>query len=86
MADDERLEDIRAYRGSFVGMILLACTTFLIFGTWRLYGATGALPQAGAWIVLFALACRWFVPHPRRVLLLGLLSMLIWVGVVLIYH
>ena len=84
MTDPGRIDDIRAFRASFVGMALLACTTFLIFGTWPLYGAAGALPQAALWVVLFLLGCRWFMRHPRRVLVLGLVAMLVWVGVVLL--
>lgn len=79
-----RIKDIRAYRSSFLGIGLLACTTFLIFGSWPLYGAAGAVPLFLGWLVLFALGCRWFGSHPGRVLVLGVLSVLAWVGVVLI--
>lgn len=78
-----RIKDIRAYRNSFVGMGLLALTTFLIFGTWPLYGAAGALPLFALWLVLFVLGCRWFMSRPTLVLLLGLASMLAWAGAVL---
>lgn len=79
-----RIKDIRAFRSSFLGIGVLACVTFLIFGTWPLYGAAGALPLFGLWLVLFALACRWFSSHPRRVLVLSLVSVLAWMAVVLL--
>ncbi len=81
-----RIGDIRAYRNSFVGMGVLVCATFLIFGTWPLYGAAGALPQFALWLVLFVLACRSFQDRPNRVLLLGVISVLVWVGVVLVHR
>lgn len=80
----ERIRDIRDYRNSFIGMGVLVCTTFLIFGTWSLYGALGAVPQFLVWLLLFAFGCKWFVSRPNRVLGLGVLSVLIWVGVVLL--
>ena len=80
----ERIRDIRDYRNSFIGIGVLVCTTFLIFGTWELYGAVGAFSQFALWLVLFGLACKWFVAHPGRVLGLGVVSVLVWVGVVLI--
>lgn len=76
--------DIRAYRNSFIGIGALACDLFLIFGTWPLYGAWGAFGQFAVWLILFALGCRWFSPHPGRVLLLGLASVALWTGVVLL--
>lgn len=79
-----RIKDIRVYRNSFLGMGVLICTTFLIFGTWSLYGAAGAFPQFALWLVLFGLACRWFMARPGRVLGLGAVSVLVWVGVVLL--
>ena len=76
--------DIRRYRNSFLGMGVLVCATFLIFGSWPLYGALGAFGQFAVWIVLFATACRWFTSRPVGVLLLGVASVLVWVGVVLV--
>ena len=79
-----RIRDVRAYRPSFVGMVLLVCAPFLVFGSTTVYGAWGTLVLAGVWLVLFALGCRWFMPRPRRVLLVGVLSLLSWVVVVLL--
>jgi hypothetical protein len=83
MSEPGRIKDIRVYRNSFVGMGALVCTTFLIFGTWPLYGAAGALPLFALWLVMLAVACRWFVSHPGRVLAIGIGSWLPWLAVVL---
>ena len=87
MADLEpsgRIRDIRRYRPSFVGMALLVCTPFLIFGSASVYGALGTIVLAAVWLVLFALGCRWFMAAPRRVVLVAVASMLIWLVVVLV--
>ncbi|MBO9524239.1 MAG: hypothetical protein J7518_22090 [Nocardioidaceae bacterium] len=78
--------DIRSYRASFLGIGLLACTAFLIFGTWPLYGAAGALPLFALWLVLLVLGCRWFASRPSRVLVVGALAMLAWLAVVLAHR
>lgn len=78
-----RIKDIREYRNSFLGMGALVCTTFLIFGSWPLYGAAGALPLFALWFGFFVMACRWFARHPTRVLVLGIGSWLPWLAVVL---
>jgi hypothetical protein len=78
-----RIRDIRVYRPSFAGMVLLACTPFLIFGASSVYGVLGTILLVLAWLVLFALGCRWFMPRPWRVVVVGVLSMLCWLAVVL---
>lgn len=82
--EDGPLRDIRVYRNSFLGIGVLACDAFLIFATWPLYGAAGALPQAALWLALLGLGCAWFTRRPAGVLALGLVSMAVWVGVVLL--
>jgi hypothetical protein len=79
-----RIRDIRAYRPSFIGMVLLVCAPFLVFGAASVYGLAGTLGLAVVWLVLFALGCRWFMSHPRRVVVAGLLSMACWLVVVLV--
>jgi hypothetical protein len=79
-----RIKDIRAYRPSFVGMVLLVCTPFLIFGSAAVYGALGTSLLLAAWLVLFALGCRWFASRPWRVVVVAVLSMLAWLVVVLL--
>jgi hypothetical protein len=79
-----RIRDIRVYRPSFVGMAILACTPFLIFGATQVYGAVGTVALAVVWLVLFGLGCRWFMPRPWRVVVVGVLSILCWLLVVLL--
>ena len=79
-----RIRDIRRYRPSFVGMVLLVCTPFLIIGSTGVYGASGTVLLAVVWLVLFVLGCRWFMPAPWRVVVVALLSMLAWLVAVLV--
>jgi hypothetical protein len=79
-----RIRDIRAYRPSCVGMVLLVCVPFLIFGTTSVYGAGGTVALTFVWLVLFAMGCRWFMPNPWRVVVVAVLSIVAWVVVVLL--
>lgn len=79
-----RIKDIRVYRDSFIGMCVLACVPFLIFGALPAYGWALALGMFVFWTFLVAQGCRWFVPHPRRVLVISGVSLLTWTAVVLI--
>ena len=79
-----RIRDIRVYRPSFVGIALLACTPFLIFGAASVYGLTGAAVLVAIWLVCFAAGCRYFMASPPRVVAVGVLSLVAWLVVVLI--
>lgn len=79
-----RIRDIRVYRPSFAGMVLLACTPFLVLGAAPAYGAAATIVLFLVWLVLFVLGCRWFMAHPWRVVLVALLSMAAWLVVVLV--
>jgi hypothetical protein len=79
-----RIKDIRVYRPAFVGMVLLVCSTFLIFAATSVYGALGTVVLGAVWLVLFGLGCRWFMPHPRRVVVVGVLSLVAWLVAVLV--
>jgi hypothetical protein len=79
-----RIKDIRAYRESFVGMVLLICSSFLIFGSTHVYGVGGTVTLSVLWLVFFALGCRWFMPRPRLVVLVAVLSVAAWLVAVLL--
>jgi hypothetical protein len=79
-----RIQDIRAYRPSFVGMVLLVCAPFLVLGTTELYGGVGRVVLMAVWLVMFVLGCRWFMSHPWRVVVVAVLSILAWVVAVLL--
>lgn len=64
--------------GSWIGMAGLAVVLFM-------YAASGLLAPLWAvvvlllvWLVLFVVACRWFMHYPLRVLLLPLVAAGIW--------
>ena len=53
-------------------------------GTFFLYAASGLVaPWYGVaalllvWLVLFVVACRWWTPHPRRMLWLPLVALVV---------
>jgi hypothetical protein len=79
-----RIRDIRAYRPSFVGMVVLVCTPFLIFGSASVYGGLATTLLAVAWLVLFGLGCRWFMERPWRVVVVAVLSVVCWLVAVLL--
>jgi hypothetical protein len=79
-----RIRDIRAYRPSFVGMVVLVCTPFLIFGSASVYGGLATTLLAVAWLVLFGLGCRWFMARPWRVVVVAVLSVVCWLVAVLL--
>lgn len=79
-----RIKDIRVYRDSFIGMIVLACIPFLIFGAFNVYGWVASLALFVVWALLLAQATRWFMPHPRRVIYLGVLAFACWLAVVVV--
>jgi hypothetical protein len=72
--------------GGFIGICGLACVLFLdlaVAGALRWWAVTGLVL---VWLVLFALGCRWFVDRPRRVLVLPLVGLAVWVGAVVAYR
>jgi len=79
-----RIKDIRVYRESFIGMSMLACVPFLIFGALKVYGWPAAIGLFAFWLVLLRLGTLWFLPHPRRVIVLALVGFASWTAVVLL--
>jgi hypothetical protein len=75
---EQRIRDIRAYRPSFVGMVLLVCIPFLVLGSASAYGAGVTVALMAGWFVLFAMGCRWFASRPRRVVVVAVLGLLGW--------
>ena len=62
----------------FVGMGAMACLLFLYAAssTFMPWGAVTLLIVV--WLVLFVLACRWFTPHPQRVLCAPVTGAIVW--------
>ncbi|NUR07275.1 MAG: hypothetical protein HOQ45_09715 [Nocardioidaceae bacterium] len=75
----------RAQPGPFIGIGGLAVAAFL-------YGYVAiALPSVlhsvvlpAFWVLLLVLACVWFTPHPRRVMFLPALAIVVWFAVLLV--
>jgi len=66
----------------FVGMAGMACAFFL-------YAASGLVAPGWAvavllliWLAFFVLACRWWTPHPRRLLVLPVVAIALWFALV----
>lgn len=77
-----RINDIRAYRDSFIGMCVLACMPFLIFASIPNYGWWAAIGLFVVWFLLVFQGTRWFLPRPRGVIGLGVASFLLWLGAI----
>jgi hypothetical protein len=79
-----RIKDIRVYRDSFIGMTVLACIPFLIFGALPVYGWWAAIGMFLVWALILFQGTREFMPRPRRVIWLSVFAFAIWLAVVLI--
>lgn len=73
---DERPHGVSPW--PFAGMILMAASFFL-------YAASGLIAPWWAvaalmlvWLVMFVVCCAWWTPHPRRLPVVGVLSILVW--------
>jgi hypothetical protein len=73
----------RPYRWSFVGMGGLAMLLFLDLGTAAVAPWWVTALFVLLWIVLFGLACRWFIHRPVRVAVLPVLGFCLWLATVL---
>jgi uncharacterized protein YggT (Ycf19 family) len=67
-----------------VGVGGLACALFLDLGTANIapWWVTGLFVVL--WLVLLAVALRWFAPHPGRVPWLPLLAFVVWLPTILL--
>jgi len=81
-----RIKDIRVYRDSFIGMVVLTCVPFLIFGALPVYSWWAAIAMTLVWLVLLFLGTRWFLPHPRWVIYLGVAGFVMWLVVVVLHR
>jgi hypothetical protein len=56
----------------------LACLLFLYAASATFAPGWAVLVMLAVWVVLFVLACRWFMPHPRRVLWVAVGGAALW--------
>ena len=87
MADSPRVSPVARSKVSpwgFVGMGAMACLLFLDLGTANIAPWWVTVLFVLLWLVLFAIATRWFVPHPGRVPYLALVGFLVWLPTVVV--
>jgi hypothetical protein len=68
----------------FVGMGAMACVLFLDVATAGIAPWWVTLLFLVLWLVLFAIATRWFVPRPTWVPLLPVIGFLVWLPTIAI--
>jgi hypothetical protein len=66
----------------FVGLIGMVASFFLYAASGLVapYWAVGVL--LAVWLVMFVITCRWFMPHPRRTVVMPVLALAIWFGAI----
>ena len=62
----------------FVGMVGMAAAFFLYAASGLVVPWWGLTLLIFVWLVLFVTACRWWTPHPKRLLLLPVVAVLFW--------
>jgi hypothetical protein len=62
----------------FAGMAALACLLFLDLASLLISPWWAVVVLVLVWLVLFARACRWFTPAPRRVAKAAIAGYLLW--------
>ncbi|TCJ21522.1 hypothetical protein [Nocardioides jejuensis] len=66
----------------FVGMAGMACTFFLNAASGLLVPGWAVAVLLAIWAVLLLLGFRWWTPHPSRVVVLPVVSVVLWFGLV----
>ena len=66
----------------FVGVAGMVAAFFLYAASGLVapYWAVGVLLLV--WLVMFVVTCRWFMPHPRRTLVMPVLAFALWFGAI----
>jgi hypothetical protein len=62
----------------FVGMSLMAAAFFLYAASGLVAPAWGVVALLVVWLLLFVLCCRWWTPHPKRLVLVAVGAMVFW--------
>ena len=68
----------------FVGMGAMACVLFIDLGTAGVAPWWVTTAFVMLWLGLFAVASRWFLPHPQRVPWLAAAAFVVWLVVMLV--
>jgi hypothetical protein len=65
--------------GSWIGIAGMAVTGFLYgYSAFVVRDVLSILVLPAFWLLLFVLACRWFLTQPYRVLLLPVIAVVVW--------
>ena len=74
--------DRRISPWGFVGVAGMVAVFFL-------YAASGLVAPSWAvgvllvlWLVMLVVTCRWFMPHPKRTLVMPVVAFAVWIGAV----
>jgi hypothetical protein len=67
-------------------MIGLACVLFLDLGSTIVLRWWAVAVLVLVWLALFAMACAWWTPHPRRLPWLAVIGLVLWVVVVVVVN
>jgi hypothetical protein len=71
----------RASPWPFVAMMGMAATFFLYAVSGLLAPWYGVVLLLLVWVGLFVVACRWWTPHPKLMLLLPVVAVAVWFAV-----
>jgi hypothetical protein len=74
----------RASPWPFIAMMGMAGTFFLYAASGLLAPWYGVLLLLLVWLVLFVVACRWWTPHPKLMLVLPAIAVVIWFAVLIL--
>ena len=74
----------RAEPGPFIAIGGLAVAAFLYgYSAIALPSLVHSVVLPLSWLLLFGLACAWFTRHPRRVVVLPAIAIVVWFAVLL---
>lgn len=76
------IQDRRISPWGFVGVAGMVAMFFpyAASGLVAPYWAVGVL--LALWLVQMVVTCRWFMPHPRRTLVMPVVAVAVWIGAI----
>jgi hypothetical protein len=76
------IRDRRVSPWGFVGLCGMVAVFFLYAASGLVapYWAVGVLLVL--WLVMFVVTCRWFMPYPKRTLVMPVVAFVVWIGAI----
>lgn len=76
------IKDRRISPWGFVGLAGMVAMLFLYAASGLLapYWAVGVLLVL--WLLMLVVTCRWFMPHPKRTLVMPVVAFVVWIGAI----